>query len=52
MSIEQDLTKIKYRLLPSQATLLTNYEWLKKRCCKPFKNHKKQIKSGLKPIRK
>ena len=22
-------------------TLLTNYEWLKKRCCNPSKNHKK-----------
>ena len=30
-------------------TLLTNYNWLEKRC-NPFKNYKKQIKSGLKPI--
>ena len=30
--------------------MLTKYEWLEKRCCNPFKNHKKLIKGGLKPI--
>ena len=48
LPIEQDL-RIKYTLLPSPADLV-DYEWLEKRCCNPFKNHKKQIKGGLKPI--
>ena len=46
--LEED--KIQTICYHHKQTLLTDYEWLEKRCCNPFKNHKKHIKSGLKPI--
>jgi len=45
-----DEDKIQTICYHHKLTLLTQYEWLEKRCCNPFKTHKKQITGGLKPI--
>ena len=45
-----DEDKIQTICYHHEQILLSNYEWLEKRCCDPFKNHRKQIKGGLKPI--
>ena len=45
-----DEDKIQTICYHHKQTLLTKHEWLEKSYCNPFKNHKKQIKGGLKAI--
>lgn len=44
---EDKMKKICYH---HKEALLTRYEYFEKRCCNPFKNHKKTIKGDLRPI--